>query len=118
MNKRAVGSDKEKMAREYLIQNGLRVLECNYRNKKGEIDIIAQDGMTLVFVEVKYRKTASLGHPEEAVNTIKMKKICNVASYYMLSKKYNSNTQCRFDVVAIEGDIIRWHKNAFEYITR
>lgn len=116
MNKRNVGSIKELLAADYLKDNNLSILEMNYRNRLGEIDIIAKDDNTLVFVEVKYRKTASFGLPEEAVNYHKARTICKVADYYRVAKKINPTMQCRFDVVAICGNAVSWHKNAFEYI--
>lgn len=116
MNNKELGTKFEQRAAAYLNNQGLHIVEMNYRNRTGEIDIIARDGNCLVFVEVKYRKTASKGHPEEAVNLYKVKKICKVANHYLLYKKFDSNTQIRFDVVAIEDDTIRWYKNAFSYV--
>ncbi len=116
MNKRAVGTGKEDEAARFLQECGLKIRELNFRNRFGEIDIIASDGEYIVFVEVKYRKTAAKGHPEEAVDFRKAKVISKVADYYMVCKKLPSDTKVRFDVVAIEGDQIRWHKNAFGYI--
>ena len=114
-NKRAIGSKKEKLASDYLERNGLKILKSNYRNRFGEIDLIARDGNILVFIEVKYRKDAKKGHPEEAVNASKAQKICRVADHYRLYAKTDYATQIRFDVVAIEGEEIRWYKNAFNY---
>ena len=68
MNKRQTGSEYEQKAAQYLQAKGVHVLELNYRNRKGEIDLIARDGDYLVFVEVKYRKDTRKGAPEEAVN--------------------------------------------------
>lgn len=116
MNRRYIGAINEAIAADFLKNNGLVILEQNYRNRFGEIDIIAKDMSHIVFVEVKYRKTANTGHPEEAVNLKKAKTICKVADYYIISKKLLYNTQYRFDVVAIEDNNIRWHKNAFDYI--
>lgn len=116
MNKRLIGEKKEKLAAYYLESHGIKILEMNYRNRIGEIDIIARDKNVLVFVEVKYRKTASAGHPEEAVNKNKIKNICKVADYYRMVHRINDSVPCRFDVIAIEGDDIRWHENAFAYM--
>ena len=116
INKRSLGNKKERLAAEYLKEKGLRIIKYNYRNRFGEIDIIAMDGSTLVFIEVKYRRSAVKGHPEEAVNAIKARKICQVADHYRVYAKVESQVQIRFDVVAIEADDIRWYKNAFEYI--
>ena len=115
MNKRRLGSKKEDEAARFLTGRGLKIIEKNYRDRFGEIDLIARDGNTLVFVEVKYRKNASAGHPEEAVGISKAKTISKVAAHYMVYRKYPGPTPVRFDVIAIEGDDIRWHKNAFYY---
>lgn len=115
MNKRHIGGIKEQLAAKYLQDKGLHILETNYRNRFGEIDIIAKDNDTIVFIEVKYRKTASTGHPEEAVNYKKIKTICKVSDYYRITKKLSLNTPIRYDVIAIEGDKLRWHINAFSY---
>ena len=116
MNKREVGSQKEDRAAEYLMAQGLIIKERNFRNRFGEIDLIAVDGEYTVFVEVKYRKTASAGYPEEAVSVSKSRTISKVADYYRVCKKLPYDAAIRFDVVAIEGDRIRWHKNAFGYV--
>ena len=117
MNKRALGSGKEDEAARYLTEHGLKITEHNFRCRSGEIDLVATDGEYIVFVEVKYRKTASAGHPEEAVNISKARTISRTADYYRIVKKLSPDTMIRFDVVAIEGGQIRWHKNAFPYTT-
>ena len=116
MNKREVGSKKEEAAAEFLTRCGLKIKEFNFRSRFGEIDIVAQDKAALVFVEVKYRKTARSGCPEEAVNLKKAKIICKVADYYRIVHNIPINTQIRFDVVAIEGEEVRWYQNAFSYV--
>ena len=73
-----------------------------------------QDGC-LVFVEVKYRKTAGSGHPEEAVSFRKQMAISRVADYYRVRKGISMELPCRFDVIAIEGNRLRHWKNAFPY---
>ena len=67
MNKRKIGNTYEQMAAEYLQNAGVKIVEKNYRNRQGEIDLIGFDGECLVFFEVKYRKNASKGAPVEAV---------------------------------------------------
>lgn len=104
------------MACDYLIKHGLSIIERNFRSKLGEIDIVALDANVLVFVEVKYRKTASAGYPEEAVNIRKIRTICKVSDYYRILNKIPAYKQIRFDVISICQDEIKWHKNAFPYI--
>ena len=115
-NKRTLGSQKEELAAKYLSDHGLKITEHNFRSRFGEIDLIATDGEYIIFVEVKYRKTASCGLPEEAVSISKARTISKVADYYRVYRKLSPDARIRFDVVAIEGDDIRWHKNAFEYM--
>lgn len=115
VNKRELGSVYEKLAGKYLEQQGYKVLEYNFLCKQGEIDLIAKDDKTFVFVEVKYRKANSMVSAIEAVNYTKQKKICKTASYYIYSKGY-SNQPCRFDVIGFDGDEITHIKEAFDYI--
>lgn len=115
MNKRAVGTNYEKLAGSFLEQQGYVILEYNFRCRMGEIDIVAKDGAYLVFVEVKYRSNERTGSPLEAVNIRKQRVISKVASYYCLTHGYGETKPCRFDVVAICGEEYSLIKNAFEY---
>ena len=117
MNNRAIGTDYETRACEFLETQGFSVLERNFRCRQGEIDIIARDGTYLVFVEVKYRKTAGSGSPLSAVDFRKQKKICRVALYYLTQNGLPETTPCRFDVVGISPKENVLIKNAFEYIS-
>lgn len=112
-NKRQVGSCYEQMAADYLTGQGVQILERNYRCRGGEIDLIVRDGCYLVFVEVKYRSSSAKGDPAEAVDGYKQHRIRNVARYYLYDHRYGEDTPCRFDVISILGDEIRWIKNAF-----
>ena len=113
MNKRQVGTQYESMAVQYLTEAGYHILERNFRCRTGEIDIIAKDGAYLVFVEVKYRASAACGSALEAVDYRKQQSIRRVAQYYMVSHGYGTQTNCRFDVVAIQGTEITLIQNAF-----
>lgn len=115
MNKREVGTTYEKLVAEYLQSQGYEIIECNFRSRRGEIDIIAKDGVYLVFVEVKYRSNLGMGSPMEAVNRKKQQTISNTAMYYCLTHGYGADTPCRFDVAAVCGKTITVIKNAFEY---
>lgn len=116
MNTRKKGAEYEQAAAEYLQGCGVKILECNYRNRRGEIDLIGKDGEYTVFFEVKYRKNNRKGAPAEAVHFTKQKTICRVADYYRMTHGMGEFSAVRYDVVAIEGDEITWHKNAFEHI--
>ncbi len=116
MNKRLTGSAAELRAEAYLSEKGVQIKERNFHNRHGEIDLIGYHDGYLVFFEVKYRRNNSKGIPEEAVGFHKQKQICDVASYYRYIHKIPWDVSVRYDVVAIEGDEIRWHQNAFEHI--
>lgn len=112
-NKREIGSRYEDMAAAFLEQQGFRILERNFRDRKGEIDLVARDGNILVFVEVKYRKDIQKGYPEEAVGYSKQQRIRHTAEYYLYRHHLGEDTACRFDVVSILGTEIRLIKDAF-----
>ena len=111
------GKESESLAVRHLKKNGYKILEQNYRNKLGEIDIIAKEKGVLVFIEVKARKTLFYGNPKWAVTPKKQRKISMVALYYLKSKK-QTHVKARFDVVAIslskDNPGIEIIKNAFE----
>lgn len=112
-NHREVGNEFEDAAAAYLEKNGYVILERNYRDRLGEIDIIAKNGIELVFVEVKYRRTLEKGDPAEAVHLLKQRKIRNAAKGYLYRHRLGEDIPCRFDVVAILGEEIRLIKDAF-----
>lgn len=116
MNKRATGAAWEQKAAEYLEASGMKLAERNYRNSRGEIDIIGYHAGYLVFVEVKYRSSTAGGYAAEAVTPGKQRKICRVADYYRYTHGLGENTAVRYDVVAIQGDRIEWLQNAFPHI--
>ncbi len=111
MNKRAVGKQYEELAAAYLRGQGLTVVAQNWRCRSGEIDLICRDGRYLVFVEVKYRATARLGAPAEAVGYGKQQRIRRAAEYYLC--RYGKDIPCRFDVVSILGSEVEWIRDAF-----
>ena len=118
MNKREKGAQKEEQVCAYLLSNGVKIKERNFKCRQGEIDIIGYDEGFLVFFEVKYRSSLSMGSAAEAVGVAKQKRICRVADYYRMIHRYSDDTPIRFDVVAIDGENLRWIKNAFYYISR
>lgn len=103
MNNISIGQIGEKLASKYLKKLGYKILTNNYHNALGEIDIIAQDKDTTVFVEVKMRSSLSMGYPREAVEFHKQNKIRTVATQYLKSNQL-LESNCRFDVVEIIGD--------------
>ncbi len=113
MNTKILGASGEQQAAKFLKEKGYKILETNFSNKIGEIDIIAKDKEFVVFVEVKARSTKAFGLPSEAVNFHKQQKVHQVALSYLKSKKILEKVQCRFDVVEVLGDEIRHIENAF-----
>ena len=111
-NKRKVGQEREKQAAVFLERNGYHIITFNYRNRIGEIDIIARDKESIVFVEVKYRSSARYGWPEEAVDYKKQKNIIAVVNYFIMSNNL-VDVPMRFDVVSILNNKIEHIQNAF-----
>lgn len=114
-DKRGVGAIYEEKACAFLQTMGYRIITKNFRCRQGEIDLIAREGDTLCFVEVKYRRNSSHGRPEEAVDARKQRRICRVAAFYLYTSRIPKDTKIRFDVVAILGSEITLYKNAFSY---
>ena len=113
MNNRGYGSEGEARARDYLVRKGARVLEMNYRRPTGEIDIIARQGRTLLFVEVKRRSSLRYGRPSEAVNRQKQAHILRTAQLY-LQENGLTDAPVRFDVIEVLPGEIRHIENAFD----
>ena len=96
----ALGVRGEGIAVAYLKERRFEIIERNYRCKGGEVDIIARDGKTYVFVEVKTRRNALFGSPQEAVTAFKQRQISKAALTW-LAKKRLYEAPARFDVIAV-----------------
>jgi putative endonuclease len=96
-----LGKEGEGLALDFLSGRGYRIISRNFRTRFGEIDIIAADGPTVCFIEVKARKQARYGAPEEAVQRQKQRHMAMAAIYYLKSK-HLLDAPSRFDVVSIE----------------
>ncbi len=109
----ALGRWGEEQAADYLLRRRMKILERNYRTPVGEIDIIAREGRTLVFVEVKTRSSLRFGTPQEAVGPGKQRQILRSAQWYLCSCN-RMNSPVRFDVIAVmhEGE-----ESRIEHIT-
>lgn len=111
------GAEGEKIAAGFLVKQGYRILQRNYRTVLGEIDIVAREGNTLVFVEVKARSGIQFGPPQVAVDLRKQAKMSRVALAYLKDKRIDP-CDCRFDVIAIVkgsgGVQVELFRNAFE----
>ena len=93
------GKQGERFAREFLEKKGWRVIEENYRYRRNEVDLIAQYGSLLVFVEVKLRRNAAFGYPETFVDEGQAQRIATAAEHYLHRTDWEGNI--RFDIVAI-----------------
>jgi putative endonuclease len=94
------GQQGEQMAAQFLLRQGYRIAQQNYRCREGEIDIIAWDGPTLVFIEVKTKGQTTFGAPQAMVHGHKQKKMVHVAMVYVQRHRLQ-DVNLRFDVVAI-----------------
>ncbi len=103
MKRRDTGALGEKLAKDFLKKRGYHILETNYRSPEGEIDIIARHKDTLVFVEVRTKKSLEFGSPEESITKTKRERLRAVASRYQQTHD-NLPSLWRIDVVAIELD--------------
>ncbi len=115
-NSAKTGKKGEDEAARFLSSKGYEILERNFHTREGEVDIIAREGKTLVFVEVKAGRQLSFGDPETWVDLKKQQKIGLAAESYLQSHDIE-NVDCRFDVVAVffhnTGQHIKHIENAF-----
>jgi len=107
------GRRAEELAAAYLQQKGLALVERNYRCRYGEIDLIARDGATLVFVEVRMRSADRYGGAARSITAAKRAKLLRAARHYLA--RVRPVPACRFDALLVSGDhaSIEWLPNAF-----
>lgn len=103
MKRKELGALAEKVATEYLVKQGYRILDVNYRCPYGEIDIIAEKGRGVVFVEVRSRQSF-YGHPEESITPRKVERLKKAISYYLALHSHEAHKAWYFDVVVVEFD--------------
>lgn len=109
------GAEAELWAANFLQRQGLQLVTQNYRSRFGEIDLIMQDGGTLVFVEVRQRSGADFGGAAESIDRHKQHRLIRSAQYYLA--KLRHTPPCRFDVLLMDdtkGLNVQWLKNAFD----
>ncbi|AUD78274.1 YraN family protein [Kangiella profundi] len=118
MSTRQRGDRVELFAENHLQKQGIKLIERNFSSRYGEIDLIMLDGLTLVFVEVRFRANTSFGSGAETVDFRKQQKIIKTAQLYLQSNKKMQQRDCRFDVVSVtlasNEPMIEWHQNAFQ----
>ena len=111
MNNR--GAEAEALAAAFLERQGVRIIARNYRCRLGEIDLVARDGATTVFVEVRSRASSAFGGAAASITAMKRARLLKAARHYLAGLR--AVPQCRFDALLIEGDPprIEWLRNAF-----
>jgi putative endonuclease len=111
------GREAEERACRHLLRQGLTLTQRNYRSPFGEIDLVMQEGESLVFVEVRYRSSTAFGAPAETVDARKQARLRATAEHYRQHTPRASKKACRFDIVAITGDgedgDFRWLRDVF-----
>lgn len=108
------GADAEQIAARFLQQQGLKLLQQNYRCRFGEIDLILQDGATLVFVEVRMRRRSDFGGAAASIDGAKQARLIRAAQHYLATLGHTP--PCRFDAVLLQstdGKALEWVKDAF-----
>ncbi len=106
------GAQAEQLAAQYLQQQGLKPVAQNYRGRFGEVDLIMQDGATLVFVEVRLRRNAGFGGAAASIDARKQQRIVRTAQQYLAGLAHVP--PCRFDAVLMGEGGVEWLRNAFE----
>ena len=111
------GARAEELCAELLRKAGLRVLARNWRCRHGEIDLVAEEGGTLVFAEVRYRRDERFGGAAESITAATQARLIAAARLYLMRRpNARSEPACRFDVLlldSLEVERIRWIRNAF-----
>jgi len=105
------GQQTEHHAELWLKQQGLQLITRNFRCRYGEIDLIMQQQDTLVFVEVRLRRSKDFGGAAASITNAKQQRIIHTAQYYL--QQHGLNCPCRFDAVVSDGKQLQWIKNAF-----
>ncbi|HEY8586169.1 MAG TPA: YraN family protein [Rhodanobacter sp.] len=115
---RAAGDDFEQRACRELEHAGLSLLARNYTTRHGELDLVMRQGDTIVFVEVRYRKSASHGDAAASVTPAKQAKLILAARHWLAAHAQHARCACRFDVVSYDGPAEapqrQWLRGAFE----
>lgn len=103
----------ELRALEHLQEQGLVLLARNVRYRVGELDLVMRDGPIIIFVEVRFRARSAYGTAADSVSLTKQLRVRRAAALWLQAKRFAREPACRFDVVAIDGEVLRWIPNAF-----
>ncbi len=106
------GEAAERQAASFLEGQGLTVIARNYRCRGGEIDLIAQDGDSLVFVEVRARRNTNYGGAAASITHRKQQRLIYAARHYLMHLPHEP--LCRFDAILIDGERLEWLRSAFD----
>ena len=109
----SLGRDAEARALAFLEQEGLTLVEKNFRCRTGEIDLIMRDGQVLVFIEVRSRKNQHFGGAAASVGPVKQRRLWRTAEHYLM--RCPDQPPCRFDLVAIDGESLQWIQNMLHH---
>lgn len=122
IDRKARGNRAEVAARDYLIRAGLREVAANANYRGGELDLVmldtsGRDAATLVFVEVRFRKSSAFGGGAASVDAGKRRRLIHAAQSFLAEHRQYANSPCRFDVIAADGDPeaprLTWLRDAF-----
>jgi len=116
MQRQVFGKAGEDLAVDELERRGYAILARRYRTRHGEIDIVARDGETIVFIEVKAKESGDFGRAAHAVTAEKQRRVISMAVDYLARHRLH-RSPCRFDVVAIDGSdeaaVLTYYRGAF-----
>lgn len=110
-----VGAAAETLAADYLMRQGLTIVARNFRTRAGELDLVARDGRTLVFVEVRMRRSASHGGAVESITAQKRRRLVAAANGYLAM--LGREPPCRFDAIllrSLDPSTIEWRQNVID----
>lgn len=107
------GIGGEVRARKHLEHNGLALLDAGWRCRLGELDLVMIDGQTLVFVEVRARQAGNVVSAIESIDRSKQNRFVRAARAWLAAHAERAHLPARFDIVAIDGDALVWHADAF-----
>ncbi len=120
---RTKGFEIETYVVDYLVKQGIHIIERNFSCKMGELDIIASqktaDDHTLIFIEVRYRANTFFGSAVESVSYAKQQKLSRTAQYYLMRNPWGQKLNCRFDIIGVSLNnnqpVIEWIEHAFQF---
>ena len=117
IDRSAIGARVERAAAAFLQQHGLTAIAANARYRGGELDLVMRDGATLVFVEVRHRRSDGHGGGAASVDAGKRRRLVRAAQHFLLDHPQFAERPCRFDVVDASGDPdaprLNWLRDAF-----